>query len=74
MSRQSHNLEQAAARAAPATRRTTMHIQIKHSGNKAWKKITGTNQELRNVSKDVKQPVKPANGKNPKHIDVPIKK
>jgi len=51
-----------------------MQTQIKKSGTKTWQKVTGTTQELKQISQAVHQPIKPANGKNPTHIDIPIKK
>lgn len=51
-----------------------MITQIKHSGTKDWQKITGDPDELRRIAATYRQPIKPAQGRNPEHIDVPIRK
>lgn len=51
-----------------------INIVIKNSGTKNWKKVTGSMSELRRVSAISNQPIKPANGNQPPHIDIPIKK
>lgn len=43
----------------------------KESGNKSWVKITGSNLDI--ISKLVNQPIKEESGRNPEHIDCPIK-
>lgn len=51
-----------------------MNIEKKQSGNKSWEKITGSMSELRRVSEMTNQPIKPASGNQPPHIDVPKRK
>ena len=78
MSRQSHNLEQAAARAAPATRtrkEITMPIEItvKQSGSKKWLWITGPLYLLYLIACALGEAIKPAAGNQPNHIDFTLK-
>lgn len=51
-----------------------MITQIKHSGDKNYIKVTGTPQELQRIARIYQQPIKPINGFNPEHIDLPIRK
>jgi hypothetical protein len=51
-----------------------MKIEKKRSGRKSWKKITGSMSELRRVSETTHQPIKPASGSQPPHVDIPEKK
>ncbi len=52
---------------------TSLIVLNKQSGNKTWQKITGSHDQLKRVAEIVHQPIKPAAGNNPEHIDRPVK-
>jgi len=52
----------------------TMHSKIKISGTKTWAKVTGGERDLAKLSRRTHEPIKPAEGKNPAHVDVPASK
>ena len=51
-----------------------MHLHIKKSGTKTWAKVTGGERDLAKLSRRTHEPIKPAEGKNPAHVDVPASK
>jgi hypothetical protein len=50
-----------------------MQTQIKTSGSKTWVKVTGDVQQLERIAGATQQPVKPASGWNPQHVDIPVR-
>jgi hypothetical protein len=51
-----------------------METQLKTSGDKQYVKIIGTPSELNRVAHRTHEPIKPASGSNPSHVDVPKSK
>ena len=49
-------------------------VQRKRYGNVVYLKITGTDDELRPLARVTHAPIKPPEGYNPEHIDIPITK
>jgi hypothetical protein len=51
-----------------------MEIKVKHSGTKNWAWITAPIRLLIRIAIMVGQPIKPAAGNQPAHIDLPLRR
>lgn len=52
----------------------TLFGRRKTSGDKDYYKVEGDAQELNRLSNRVREPVKPTDGRNLPHVDVPARK
>lgn len=69
--RGAHNAKAGGSNPPPAI--MSIVVESKKSGTKKWVKVTGSPTQLSLFARIFGLSIKPANGKNPPHIDIPNK-